>query len=75
MKMLNRIESSFDPWGTLLITGLQLDFMPLITILWAQSLSQFSVYVAVSAPSLYSSIIFFKRFLWQTASKVFLKSR
>ena len=32
-----------DPWGTLLITGLQLDFVPLITNLWAWPCIQFSV--------------------------------
>lgn len=42
MKMLNRNGLSMDPWGTPLFTGLQLDFVSLITILWASLFSQFS---------------------------------
>ncbi|KAK4807064.1 hypothetical protein QYF61_018405 [Mycteria americana] len=33
MKILNRTGPRTDPWGTLLVTGLQLDFVPLITTL------------------------------------------
>lgn len=31
---LNNTGPSMDPWGTLLVTGIQLDSVPLITILW-----------------------------------------
>ena len=44
MKILNRIGPLMDPWGTLLLTGVQLDFVPLITTLWAQPFSQFLVH-------------------------------
>jgi len=47
MKMLNRTGPGIDPWGTPLVTGLQPDFMLLITMLWAQPFSQFSVHLAV----------------------------
>lgn len=33
IKMFNRVEPNIEPWGTPLVTGLQLDFMPLITTL------------------------------------------
>jgi len=33
-KMLNSTGSSADPWGAPLLTVLQLDFVPLITVLW-----------------------------------------
>lgn len=33
MKMLNDIGPSIDPWGTLLVIGLQMDFALLITTL------------------------------------------
>lgn len=35
MKMSNKVSSSTDPCGTLLTTGLQLDFMLLVAIFWA----------------------------------------
>jgi len=35
------------PWGTLLITGLQLDFVPLITSLWAWPFRQFSIHLPI----------------------------
>ena len=42
MEMLSRTGPSIDPWGTLVVTGLQLDFVPLITTLWAWPFRQFS---------------------------------
>jgi len=39
VKILNRAVCSLDPWGALLLAGLQLCFVPLITILWAWSFS------------------------------------
>lgn len=35
MKMWNSASPSMDPWGTPLVTRLQLDLIPLITALWA----------------------------------------
>lgn len=43
MKRLNSTGPSTDPWGSPLVTGLQLDFVPWITTLQAQPFSQFSV--------------------------------
>lgn len=37
MKILIRTGPSTDPWSTLLVTGLQLEFEPLIDCLWAQA--------------------------------------
>jgi len=51
MKMLNRIAPCTDPWGTLLASGLQLDFVPLFTTLWAWLLSQFSVHLTAHPAS------------------------
>lgn len=55
MKMLNRIGSSTDPWGTLLVTVLQLAFIPLIITLRTQPFIQFSIYLTVSSSSPYIS--------------------
>jgi len=74
MKMLNGIGPSVDPWSTLLITGLQLDFMPLITVPWAQPFRQFSIRLAVCSPSPCFRG-FSVRILWQTVLKALLKSR
>lgn len=35
MKMFNQTGASIDPWGPPLVTGLQIDFAPLTTTLWA----------------------------------------
>ncbi|KAK4828690.1 LOW QUALITY PROTEIN: hypothetical protein QYF61_000528 [Mycteria americana] len=51
MKMLNRTGPNIDPWGALLVNGLQLDFIPLITTFWTQPFSQFSVHLTVCLPS------------------------
>lgn len=40
MKMLNRTGHGTKPWHTSFITGLQLDFTPLITTHWIHPLSQ-----------------------------------
>ena len=45
MKMLSSIDPSVCSWDAPLETGLQMDFMLLITSLWAQEFSQFTVYV------------------------------
>lgn len=41
MEMLNMTGPSTDPWSTVLVTGLQLEFEPLIACLWAQPFSSF----------------------------------
>jgi len=41
MKMLTRSGPAVDPWGTQLVTGLQLDFVWLVTSLWDRPFSQF----------------------------------
>lgn len=43
--MLNRAGHSIYPWGTLLITGLQLDFALPITTPWGRPFRQFSVHL------------------------------
>ncbi|KAK4806792.1 hypothetical protein QYF61_005588 [Mycteria americana] len=53
MKMLNRTGPSIDPWATPLVTGIQLDFVPLIATLWAQPFSQFSIHLTVCSSSPY----------------------
>lgn len=68
MKVVNRIKPSIDPWGTLPATGFQLDFMPLITTLWAWPISQFLVHLPVCSSSLYFSS-FPVRILWKTVGK------
>lgn len=47
MTMFNSTGSRTDPWGTLLMTGCWLDFMPVITPLWGQEFIQFSVHLTV----------------------------
>lgn len=44
MEMLNRTGPSTDPWSALLVTGLQLEFEPLVACLWAQPFSSFLTY-------------------------------
>ena len=44
MKKLNKTGPSTDPWGTSLVTSLQLDSAPLITTLWVLPFSQFSIH-------------------------------
>ncbi|KAK4807192.1 hypothetical protein QYF61_024312 [Mycteria americana] len=61
-----------DPRDTLLVTGLQLDFVPLITTLWAQPFSQFSVHLTVCSSSPYINS-FSMRTLQE--KKALLKSR
>jgi len=51
MKKLNKIGPSTDPWGTLQVTGLQLDSAPLMTTLRALPFSQFSVHLTVYSSS------------------------
>lgn len=53
MSMLNRTGPRTSPLGTLLVTGLQLDFVPLITTLWVQSFSKFSVQPKLSDLTLF----------------------
>lgn len=73
-KVLNRSGLSIDPWDKPLGTGLQLDFVPLISPLWAQPFSQFSVYFKVCSFSLYF-ISFSMRMLWETMGKTLLEAR
>lgn len=40
-----------DPWATPLVTGLQVDFVPLITILWAHQFTQFCSWLTVHVSS------------------------
>ena len=47
MKMLYTTASSINPWSMILLTDMQLDFMPLVTTLWTQPYSQFSVHLTV----------------------------
>lgn len=69
MKMLNRAEPGIDPWGTLLITGLQLDLL-----LSACSFSKFLNHLTVYCSNLYFNRLSIK-ISWGTMSKVLLKSR
>lgn len=74
-KMLNRTESSTDPSGTpIIVTGLQLDFVPLDTTLWTNSLSRFSTHITICSSSPYLSR-FSVSILLNSTMKVFLKSR
>ncbi|KAK4827693.1 LOW QUALITY PROTEIN: hypothetical protein QYF61_020827 [Mycteria americana] len=41
IKIFNSTASNTEPWGTLLVTGCQLDLTPFTTTLWAQPSSQF----------------------------------
>ena len=52
-KMLNRTGPTIDPWCTLLVTGFQLDFVPLIMTLWAWRFNYFWVYLTVFSFSPY----------------------
>ena len=58
MKVLNRTGPSIYSWGPLLVTGLQLDFVPLITTLWAWPFSQFSIHVSVCMISICQQLIY-----------------
>lgn len=51
-KASNSIGPSTNPWGTLLVTCLQRDFMPLIITFWTQLLSQFSSYITLPLSNL-----------------------
>lgn len=70
MKTLNRTRPSVDPWGAALVTGLQLDFVPLITTLWAQLFSQFLNHLSAQPARAPTAS---KRILWKTGSKSFLE--
>ena len=65
MKMLNRIGPSIKPWGTPQVTGLQWDFVPLITTLWTRLFSHFSVHLTVCSISPYF-ISLSMRIFWKT---------
>lgn len=47
------LDWAIDPWGTTLVSERQLNFVPLMILLWAQWSSQFSIYSAVCLLSLY----------------------
>lgn len=63
-----------DPWRTPLVRGLQPDSVPLMTILWALPVSQFSFYLTIqsSTPQFLS---FITRMLWEMVSDTLPKSR
>ena len=69
MKMSDSTSPSIDPW---LVTGLQLDFMVLITICYVWQFSQFSVHLAVHLTSPYL-ISLSMRMLWETMPEALLK--
>jgi len=73
MKELNRIGPTIDLWGTLLVTGLQLDFMSTITTLSVYAFSHFSIHLTVYSYSPYF-ISFSTGILQKTMSKAILKS-
>jgi len=68
MKMLNTTGLSFDPWGTLQVTAFQLDFIALITTLWAWRFSQLTIHLTVYSSS--SCLFSFSTWiLWEAVSK------
>ena len=73
MKRLSSIGPINDPWDAQLVTGLQLDFVPLITTIWAWQFIQFSSHLVLYLSSLYF-ISFSVRTLWDTVLNVLLKS-
>jgi len=52
-KMLNSTGPRIEPWGTLLVTGLQLDFVPPVTTHRAWQIRHFSPHLTVHFSSLY----------------------
>lgn len=53
---LNSIRGSIIPWGATPVTGLQLEFVLLITTLRVWQFRQFSVHLTIQLPSLYFAI-------------------
>jgi len=51
--MLNRTGPGIEPCGATLVTGLQLDFVPLMTTLPAQQFSRFAVTLTVHSSGVY----------------------
>lgn len=51
MKLLNGIEPTTNPWNTLLVTGFQLDLVPLLTTLWAKSFKHLFIHL-IAYPAL-----------------------
>lgn len=47
LQIFNRIGSHFDHWDTSLVTGLQLDCLPLITLHWVCPFGQFSMHLTL----------------------------
>lgn len=47
IKVLKNIGPNTNPWCTLLVACLQLDFMTLFITFWTQLLSQFSIYITL----------------------------
>lgn len=72
-KTLNSTGTGTGPWGTSVAASCQLDFVPLITTLWAQQSSQVSTrYILyLFKPYLIDLAI---RILWETISKTFQKA-
>jgi len=74
LKMLKKTRPITNPWRTSLATDLHLDYVPLITTLWALWDSQFSIHLTLcsSIPQLLSLLM---RMLWDAVSNTLLKSR
>lgn len=60
-------------WGVPLVTDLQLDFVPLVTTLWAWQLGQLSAHLTIYSSSLYFTSLFM-RVSGESVSKVLLNS-
>jgi len=70
MQILYRIGLRTDPWSIPLVTGLQLDFIPPITILWAWLFSQYSTFLLCAPPAHTSSASLWGSYVkqWQKSS-------
>jgi len=69
MKILNSIRPCVDPWAIPLVTDIQLDFVPLITMVWVWLFRQFSIHLTVH----FSNICFLSfcmRMLQDTVVKI-----
>ena len=68
--------SSIEPWGTSLVTCLQLDFVPLTTTPWAQLFRRFSFHLTIHLSNLYFVSLSTKLTTWSYGkSKALLKLR
>lgn len=55
-KAINSLGHGIDPWGRALAISCQLDFVLLVTILWAQRFSQISTHLMSTYPTQISPI-------------------